>query len=307
MKKLALLLSLVISLTSCGGVYKFYQVYQVQPVDIICSVTPGGDMVYENQDCRISYNFWSENGAVEFYIYNKTDEILYVDLTKSFFVRNGHAYDYFLNRQWSSSSSISAGSSSATSVTMPFLRNVAVSSADATIAQSSKAYAYVEKPILAIPAHAYKIVNEYSITDVRFFDCDLDKTPNESAAIFYQQDESPLSFGNVISYSVGENGALATIENMFYVSSITNYAEPAFYTFTENKNPCITAPSKSLTTTTTYSRYSVPAASNRFYIPYKVSSSKQLYKTTQNYYWNESLKAWVKGSSSGTTSGTGFF
>ena len=75
---------------SCQPYY--YQVYEVTSQD----VSQGGDVLLsENEDCRVTYNLWSENGDVSFLFFNKTDSNLYVVMPKSFFILNGIANDYY--------------------------------------------------------------------------------------------------------------------------------------------------------------------------------------------------------------------
>src|SRR5574344_2203434 len=53
-------------------------------------------MVYEDANCKIVYNLWRDGGDAGFLFQNKTKEIVYLELDKSFFIKNGVAYDYFL-------------------------------------------------------------------------------------------------------------------------------------------------------------------------------------------------------------------
>ena len=53
---------------------------QVKPVD--------SDFVFENEHLRVVYNLWEEGGRMRFALYNKTDQPLYIDWSKSVMVRN---------------------------------------------------------------------------------------------------------------------------------------------------------------------------------------------------------------------------
>lgn len=102
---LALKISLVlitISLASCKSI-TYYQVYKAEP-DNNVSVTSNNKLEYEDENCRISYNLWSNGGNMGFKIFNKTDKNLIIDLGNSFFIRNGEAYDYYQNRVFTQSS-----------------------------------------------------------------------------------------------------------------------------------------------------------------------------------------------------------
>ena len=53
-----------------------------------------GVMMYEDENCIITYNLWSNGGKIVFPIYNKTDENIYLRTDECFFIKNGVAYDY---------------------------------------------------------------------------------------------------------------------------------------------------------------------------------------------------------------------
>jgi hypothetical protein len=57
-----------------------------------------GGMVYEDENCAIFYKFWSNGGDAGFEFYNKSKSIIYIDLSKTFFIKNGVAYDYYTDK-----------------------------------------------------------------------------------------------------------------------------------------------------------------------------------------------------------------
>jgi hypothetical protein len=81
-------------LTACGGVDTYYQVYKtsngLQQKESV--------LTYEDENCIVTYNLWSDGGNVGFNFENKTDKDIYLDLDKCFFILNGEAYNYFRNR-----------------------------------------------------------------------------------------------------------------------------------------------------------------------------------------------------------------
>ena len=118
MKKNLLILSLIAVLSSCSSYNNFYQICKVSsPLE----TSTDGAYEYSNSDCKITYDFWADGGAILFEVKNNTNDILYLDLTKSFIIKNGFAYDYFLNRTTTtSSSSILSKSASATGVALGY-------------------------------------------------------------------------------------------------------------------------------------------------------------------------------------------
>lgn len=189
MKKSILLLMLVAMLSSCSTETFYYQVCKVSS-DLPTSAT--GAYEYKNSACEISYDFWSDGGSISFIVKNQTDEFMYIDLSKSFLIKNGIAYDYFLNRT--------------------------------TYSQKTSAVAYEEQAIVAIPPSAAKIFSEYTVMNAHYADCDLYESPSKKEQVRKSFDTatSPVSFMNYICYRVGDNGSDAFIENKFYVSEVSN-------------------------------------------------------------------------------------
>ena len=98
------LLSVVIFFTSCAQTYHFVQVFEAKSSSRGSNVSPqNGGLLYEDDNCIMFYSLWAERGDASFAIHNKTNQIMYVDLSKSFFIRNGIANDYYKERAWSES------------------------------------------------------------------------------------------------------------------------------------------------------------------------------------------------------------
>lgn len=104
MRKVYFCLIVVFSsiLTSCFT----YDYYQVCKVSSELPTSEDGAYEYKNDICNVTYDFWTNGGAVSFLVSNNSADIIYIDLEKSFLVKNGIAYDYFLNRTISTSSSV---------------------------------------------------------------------------------------------------------------------------------------------------------------------------------------------------------
>ena len=215
-------------LTSCS--VKSYM--QIADVKSLTLKEQGGNYVYTDENCKITYNFWSNAGEVSFHVENLTDKILYIDLGKSFFTRNGRAYDYFLNRTFESgrNSSFSSGVSKTASAYgfWNLTGHAGKVSVDASLSNTSGAFTstkYNEKEIIAIPPHSVKNIAEYDIVGDVIQDCSVALFPkkNKPQSITYREDESPLKFSNYITYKVGENGSLVALTHDFHLSGYTNY------------------------------------------------------------------------------------
>lgn len=326
-------------MTSCASVYNFVQVMTTEPTAKTSMTKINGGMLYEDESCAVFYSFWSEGGDASFEFYNKTNEIIYVDLEKSFLIINGVALNYFGNRTWSESKSSSVQSSTTyyasqsaaltrsasisqyyagnfgtlpTSTLSP-LASSATASASTTASATAGAAQYAgvaygrstgveirEANIIAIPPHASKFIGDYSLTSKILVNCERELYPSDSASTAYTLENSPLVFSNYITYKVGENGSAQTLENEFYVASVTNYAKPTIVTYQERDKACenaVTMDNRWMLTSTIkiYDAYVSIPTDGAFYLTYKALTSKRLYKDPMpHYYWNVNYEGYVK-------------
>lgn len=96
-----LLILCVLLINSCAlfrgmpHTYSYLQVAKIMPASNTLGIEANSNgFVYNNDDLNVIYNMWAENGQTQFYIYNKSEDILYVNLAKSFFIKNGYAHCY---------------------------------------------------------------------------------------------------------------------------------------------------------------------------------------------------------------------
>lgn len=224
----------VLLLSSCSTT--FYQLYNVKPINE--SLNKSELLFFEDENCKITYDLWSNGGNIGFNFYNKTESKIYVQLNESNFILNGLAYDYFQNRTFtrSGSKASSTFNSSPSSVNATG-RNVyttkktnQVKGLSSTSLSSSLGYAVSkrEDSILCIPSKTTKRVSEYSINDLLIRNCGLFKYPTKKQinTISYTEDQSPIVFSNRITYQINSN--INEVRNEFYVAEITNYPRSEF-------------------------------------------------------------------------------
>lgn len=215
---------------SCSSNY-----FQLCKVSSDLPTSSSGAYQYTNQDVEIQYNFWSYGGKIYFSIKNNTDNALYIDLSKSFLIKNGNAYDYFLNRTITSSSALTTSKGTESSVnTLGYFNSsnhlyktpgsltsfdISSLSSQHTISISSE-----EQKIVIIPPHAAKDFGEYYIMTNRYQDCDLYEAPSKknSVSMDFNLLTSPVAFTNLICYRVCEEGTDQIIENNFFIKEVTN-------------------------------------------------------------------------------------
>lgn len=222
---------LCLAFTSCKSLQTYYQVCDVK--SSLPQSTHGG-YEYKDASCTVSYDFWCNGGNPGFTITNNTNEIIYVDLANSFYIKNGVAYDYFLNRVITSSAAyaetIATGKSGTAYGYWNTIAGLVPGSLTASVgekstAQKSTSVATEEKSVISIPPHASKFITEYNISALEFTACEFDLTPKRHNTPKYDFSlvNSPLVFSNYITYRVGDDTTNHVITNDFYVGSITVY------------------------------------------------------------------------------------
>ena len=221
-------------ITSCAS-QNFYQIHKVEPIS---NVLPDGKyLVYDDENCKVFYNFWEENGDAGFKIYNKTDSILYLNMEESFFIINGIANDYFKNRVFTESRSsqkttgrqISANRSAIyDGYGMVQVSNFLAGRSTETSTTNGRSLSITEPRLISVPAKTSKVIYEYSISGNTYRSNELFRFPTRSQVKTekFTVNNSPVVFSNRISYYIGSSNKLTVFVNEFFVSEITNY--PAF-------------------------------------------------------------------------------
>lgn len=343
MKKNYIIIALVLCvlLASCANTYQFCQVYETKSLNQDGLIKSGNnELCYENPQCVISYNFWSNGGTANFEFYNKTDEIIYIDLSKSFFVINGEAHDIYRNREWSQGSTVGVASSMAygygisrsealsvgliePSLTSEGLitakarasknKSANVVSSNAVARSESSTVTIKEKQIVAVPPHSKKYIRTYSITTSPLLSCDLQRFPSKKARIDYTAENTPFRFSDIITYHVGENTQPITVKNEFYVSSVTNYAEPEIIVMKLREEPCenMRSPDYETPEYDLFDKYvcdSICEFSSSFYNTYSISTNNKLYEQNDNnnYKYDTYYQAYTKSKSNSSKGFMGF-
>jgi hypothetical protein len=209
-------------------------VYKVTPSS---QVKNSGDVLeFEDENCKVSYNFWKEGGNVGFLFTNKTGVNLYLDMTESFFILNGIANDYYKDRTFSHAEASAKSAASAHFVNGAskwYSVSLGVTAVKALSGSSS--VSTHEQKIICIPPKTSKIITEYDVTNAVYRDCDLFRYPRngQNRSKSFTETDTPLRFSNLLAYYIGESEEPIRIENNFYVSEISNYLEKEI---TEKKN-----------------------------------------------------------------------
>lgn len=203
-----------------------YQIYTVKPSSN--QVINDDLILFENDDIDVCYYFWSEGGNPGFVIKNKTDKMISVDLNKTFFILNDIAYDYYLDRTITLGNERIMSKSKSGAVfgafnSLGFLYPSLIYSDLSLGLNASSSESIHDKEIVYIPAKTKKYFMEYNIVKSPNSACELQG--GKVGVLNFSKDNSPISFGNIIAYRVGDDGDLKTFNNDFYVSQIKNIKE----------------------------------------------------------------------------------
>ena len=243
-----LVMLLAALLSSCASTY--YQVYETRPLPGTQVERGDGVLVYEDENCRVLYDFWTDGGNAGFAIYNKTGENLYVDKSESFFVKNGTAKNYYEGKSYARTvnevvppprEAVEAAATVDAVVNSLSLLTAAVAVGagaqvdgiyqQQTVVKGSSnplTIQWDEEKVVAIPPHTSKYIKYQTINELRLRYCDFPQNPRGNKDVQplpFTEEESPIVFENIIAYKVGKEGSQVNIRNGFYVSMIANYPE----------------------------------------------------------------------------------
>ena len=236
----------------------YFQVYQTQPVNPEKCVAKDGNLVHESGDFTVRYNFFAENGDAGFWFINNSDSVVFLNLAESFFIRNGKANDdYTASHTTQTLSSTTSKSSKSKSKSDEFSEGSSHTLSNATTVDQLR--------IIAIPPHSTKYISEYSIAYKRLKMCGVKDTPKKGKplGLSFTVENSPLFFGNYITYTVGCKGKKQHIDDRFFASEIINVNGAAMYETVRLKDAC----GKETGEKDERIRYATP---DRFYIKYKI-------------------------------------
>lgn len=181
-----------------------------------------GEFYYEDEVVRIEYSFnQAENGLFAFAIKNLSNEDIYVDMAKSYFINNGIATDYYGR---STTISVGTSRSSSYSISTSFSNYpnkvgsmVSTDSVSESVSETKTAASYV-----GIPSESARIFTGFIVSDIHYTEEDLIEFPNgnDNEEREFNKDESPLTIVNRITLIVG--GEEIVIENKMYASKYVN-------------------------------------------------------------------------------------
>jgi len=173
-------------------------------------------LVFENADCRVSYQLWAPGGDVGFVFYNQSEHDLTIYLDQTFLVVNDWSTAYFQNRTFTQSQNQFASTS-------VYFNDAWLPFAQTQGRTHSQGTEYHEKSSLVVPARTQVRLSEFQLLKKPLLHPDLDPHPRKKQVrtAAFTQDTSPLRFSNRITYANPTD--TVRFENVFYLSELTNY------------------------------------------------------------------------------------
>lgn len=246
MKRLILSLATATLLCSACSPLLYQQIATLSSENV--SLKDNGSYAYEDGVMTIEYDFWSESGKFNFIVTNNSDDDIYLNLSESYFVNNGYAQDYYQARTYvytsrsvaasgSTASAAVAGNASVSAgvagqglyggvvgvaASLGATKGYGASKTYSVAAEKGASVEFAEKAIVCIPAHSYKVFEEFNVSSSVFRECGFVRDPSrkETAIKEYDGYTSPRVIENRLVFNIGE--VTIPVTNIFYVSQYLN-------------------------------------------------------------------------------------
>lgn len=174
-------LSLLLLFVLVSTVNHAQAVYQIASIQSDQVKLVDKDFVYENEHLKVIYNFWEEGGRMRFLLYNKTDQPIYIDWSKSFIEYNGSISLY-------SQLSEKPGNVPADDVLYTY-QNASVKPLPLT-AQTNR--------VAQVPPHMYMAVADFLINYAQQY------THTAGKFYTYTKENTPLQVDHQLAYSLND-------------------------------------------------------------------------------------------------------
>lgn len=214
---------------------EFYQVYTLESKDLTIQ---DNSLMFENSDCKVSYNFWSEGGVVSFAFMNKTDKDIFINMKESFLIINGNAHDYFEGKTYSIGSTLTTttGYGEKLSVSLSGNAGIWANKAYTTVEESKtvslksvlmNTISKQEQEIVCIPAKSYKVFSKFCISPDIYQKCEkkIDYPSIRSLLSRFDSTNSPLKMNNRLTYGFKNDNMDKHIDNVIWIGEIENFSK----------------------------------------------------------------------------------
>lgn len=207
---------------SCSA---YQQIISMRPVDEYnCTQTDLGYFVYTYGTIDFIYDFWTEGGNAGFTVVNNGDSDIFIDLSKSFLIKNSIAYDYFRSRSWSYNIT-----------NTPSTGNWTFSSSN--LQTISHNVIYTEKSVICIPSKSSKVIKEYDILSSPHRECGFNRYPTDHSTKSFSKENTPVYIENRIC--IIEDDTPEIVRMAFYGAEFTNIGEHKVMQQHDTRQDCL--------------------------------------------------------------------
>ena len=196
-------------------------------------------LLFENADCQVSYNFWSDGGYVSFAFKNKTDRDIFINMNESFLVVNGNAHNYFEAKTYTYGSafatSIGYGESLGVSLSgktgvwsnKHYTASAAVAASITSKSAIMNTVSIKEQEVVCIPANSFKTFSKFCLSPAIYQKCvkKVDYPSKKVSLAKFDSDNSPIMMNNRLTYGFKSDNMDKHIDNVFWLGEIENYSE----------------------------------------------------------------------------------
>ncbi len=234
---------LLLGLASCGTP-RYFQVISTASVD---AVETNGFHVYENEEVKITYDFWGVGGKMGFTVENKMSSAIYIDWNRSHLIHSGVSYEYWTDSEETTSMYASSSSGFALSNNAMY-PGMGSTSGNTTTVMSGKKSAvsstvqYRPKPILHIPPGSKVQFARFQLLADGIYDCDFHWTSEKTSDLkerTFDLTTSPLIFRNYMTYSSDPDFAVnKVVDNEFYVKSAVFMSSDTYFGMQSDQKEC---------------------------------------------------------------------
>jgi hypothetical protein len=235
MKNLKITSFIIIALAMLTSCSQFVQLIETESIGKD-AVSKNG--VCENEEIKVTYDMWSEDGITYFSIFNKTDKPMYIDWKRSVFIYNDWKNVYWVEKSTTESYLVPSGTGN----------NITYERKQSTVV--AERYTFIPpKTYISVPMTYTIMSGYYSTTDntgkttKTMVSQSIKKNGGTKVSIAsttgkgnvkaweksFSQDNTVSRFRNFITYASKENFSDEKfIENEFYVNKITEMSTKNF-------------------------------------------------------------------------------
>ncbi len=230
---------LLLTFNGCGPASSLTN-YQVVSVKSPSLEKKDKGLVYKKDNVTLNYNLWGSQGNLKYQIVNQSNEIMYVDLKRSFFIKDSNAYSYHPNQTTQTKPSLYLNPDKERQQDDTLIVQGLYPSVD-RLNEGSEKTDLSSKETIMVPPKSKKTILSFKVKQDIFEFCDLkrDVSRADTAVKNFSMGNTPMTFENYLVYSFDKNFEnTSKIRNKFWVEKLTNLDSYNFVVETEKPDPC---------------------------------------------------------------------